>query len=308
MIINTGQRTDIPAFYSDWFYRRIQEGFVYVRNPYYPSRITKYIFNPQVVDCICFCTKNPQPMLSRIDLLKEYRQFWYVTITPYDREIEPYVPLVKDVIQSFQELSLKVGKSKVGWRYDPIFINQKYTVEYHIKAFHYIAKHLSKFTNRCVISFIDLYQKTKKNFPHVQEVPMHIQHQIVREFAKIAQHYHIKLYACLESTEFEQYGVICTGCMSKEVIEEALDIELLLKPSSVRDGCQCLLGNDIGAYNTCLHGCLYCYANIDKKEVVKQSQLHNPYSPLLIGEVNENDEVYEAKQSSSINLQMSFHL
>ena len=84
MIINTGQRTDIPAFYSEWFYRRIQEGYVYVRNPYNPTRIRKYVLNPQVVDCICFCTKNPQPMLSRIDLLNEYRQFWYITITPYD--------------------------------------------------------------------------------------------------------------------------------------------------------------------------------------------------------------------------------
>ncbi len=308
MIINTGQRTDIPAFYSEWFYRRIQEGYVYVRNPYNPTRIRKYVLNPQVVDCICFCTKNPQPMLSKIDLLNEYRQFWYITITPYDREIEPYVPLVKNVIQSFQELSLKIGKNKVNWRYDPIFINEKYTVEYHIKAFQYIAKHLSQFTNRCVISFIDLYTKTKENFPQVQEVPIHIQHQIVQEFSKIANFYHIQLYACLESKSFEQYGVICSGCMTKEVIEQALEIDLTIKPSKIREGCVCLLGNDIGAYNTCLHGCLYCYANMNRNEVLRQSQHHNPYSPLLVGEVTENDDIYQVAQSSSINMQLSLKL
>lgn len=308
MIINTGQRTDIPAYYSDWFYRRIQEGYVYVRNPYYPKRVTKYILNPQIVDCLCFCTKNPQPMLSRLDEIKDYRQFWFVTITPYDPDIEPHVPLVKDVIKTFQELSLKVGKKAVGWRYDPILINEKYTVEYHLKAFEYIAQRLSRYTHRCVISFIDLYEKTKKNFPAVEEVPIDEQHSLVKELVKIAKRYDIEIYTCLESPSFAQYGVHCQGCMSKEVIEEALDIELMIKPSHVREGCDCLIGNDIGAYNTCLHECLYCYANIDKKEVIKQYQMHDPTSPLLIGYLKEDDELYEAKQTSSVNRQLSLKL
>lgn len=308
MIINTGQRTDIPAYYSEWFYRRIHEGYVYVRNPYYPQRVTKYRLDPSVVDCLCFCTKNPQPMLARLDEIKDYRQFWFVTITPYDYEIEPHVPLVKDVIQSFQNLSMKVGSKAIGWRYDPIFINQKYTVEYHLQAFEYIAKRLSGYTHRCVISFIDLYEKTKKNFPTVQEVPMDIQHDIVKRFIKIAKRYQIDIYACLESSSFEQYGVNCQGCMSKEVIEEALNIDLILKPTQIRKGCLCLIGNDIGAYNTCLHGCLYCYANVNKKEVIKQYQCHDPYSPLLIGHLQENDELYEAKQTSFLNKQLSLSL
>ena len=308
MIINTGQRTDIPAYYSEWFYQRIREGYVYVRNPYYPQRVTKYILNPNVVDCLCFCTKNPQPMLSRLDEIKDYRQFWFVTITPYDPEVEPNVPLVKNVIQSFQTLSLKVGKKAVAWRYDPIFINQKYTVEYHIRAFRFMAKRLSQYTHRCVISFIDLYEKTKRNLPNVQEVPIDVQHYLVKEFVKIAKQYHIELYACLESPSFAQYGVNCRGCMTKEVIEEALDIDLILKSSQIREGCQCLIGNDIGAYNTCLHGCLYCYANIDKKEVIKQYQNHDPRSPLLIGHLHADDELYVAKQTSSLNRQLSLEL
>lgn len=107
MILNTGNRTDIPAFFSDWFFNRIQEGFVCVRNPYFPHQVTKYILDPQAIDIICFCTKNPKPMLSRLDLIKDYKQFWFVTITPYNQTIEPYVPNKNEIIRSFIELSKK---------------------------------------------------------------------------------------------------------------------------------------------------------------------------------------------------------
>lgn len=308
MIINTGQRTDIPAFYSDWFYNRIKDGFVYVRNPYYPSRVTKYLLNPSVVDCICFCTKNPQPMLKRIDEINSYRQFWFVTITPYGRDIEPHVPSFKKVIDSFKQLSLKIGKRCIGWRYDPIFINEKYTIEYHLKAFEFMAKELSGYTNQCVISFIDLYEKTKINFPYVKEVPMSKQHYIVKRFADIANKYNIKLYTCLENKAFEQYGVDCSGCMSIKVLENALNITLTTKKGTAREGCDCILGNDIGAYNSCLHGCLYCYANINKKKVYELYQQHDYTSPMLIGNLNKDDILITAKQQSEISYQLSFDI
>lgn len=308
MIINTGQRTDIPAFYSEWFFKRIQEGYVYVRNPYYPKRITKFILDPTVVDCLCFCTKDPRPMFKRLDEINKYRQFWFVTITPYLKDIELHVPHIKDTLQSFKQLSLKVGKKAVGWRYDPIFINEKYNVEYHLKAFHYMAKELSGYTDRCVISFIDLYEKTKINFPNVQEVPIEIQHYLVKGFVKIAKKYGMKLYCCDESQEFTRYGAICSGCMSLEVIEEAIGVKLNIKSTHIREGCQCLLGNDIGAYNTCLHGCLYCYANVNQKKVLENSRKHDPLSPLLIGHVEKDDMIINAQQKSSIDSQLSFDI
>ena len=165
MILNTGNRTDIPAFFSDWFFNRIQEGFVCVRNPYFPHQVTKYILDPQVIDIICFCTKNPKPMLSRLDLIKDYKQFWFVTITPYNQTIEPYVPNKNEIIRSFIELSKKIGSRCIGWRYDPIFLNDYYTVEYHLRIFEKMCQKLTGYTHQCVISFIDLYQKTKKNTP-----------------------------------------------------------------------------------------------------------------------------------------------
>ena len=135
MIFNISGRTDIVAFYSDWLFQRIKEGYVYVRNPYYPTQITKYLINEDVVDCFIFCTKNPRPILSRLDKLKPYPSFFYVTITPYGRDIEPYVPDYQKVISDIQKLSSQLGKQAVSIRYDPIFINQEYTIEKHLYYF-----------------------------------------------------------------------------------------------------------------------------------------------------------------------------
>lgn len=134
MIIQTGMRTDIPAFYSQWFLNRIKEGFVLVRNPYHPSQVMRYRLSPDVVDLIAFCTKNPTLMLPHLDALDAYGQYWFVTITPYGKEIEPYVPEKQKVVEAFQKLSERIGAECVGWRYDPIFIDETYSILYHLET------------------------------------------------------------------------------------------------------------------------------------------------------------------------------
>ena len=306
MIINTGSRTDIPAYFSEWFYNRIREGYVLARNPYYPQQVTRLSLSPQVVDCICFCTKNPGPMLDRLDELDAYGQFWFVTITPYGKDIEPGVPDKTKVIRSFQRLSGKVGKHAVGWRYDPIFLTEKYTLEYHLQAFEQMSKMLCGYTEQCVISFIDLYEKTKKNFPGVRAVSKEDQERITVELVKIAQRYGMKIYTCLENDFLAKFGVDTSGCMTQKVIERAIGQNLAVPKSLsvARGGCKCLLGNDIGMYNTCGHGCRYCYANFDMDTVRKNMALHDPTSPLLIGHLRQEDVVKEAKQQTYIDGQM----
>ena len=147
MILHTGLRTDIPAFYPKWLANRLKAGFVLVRNPFNPGQITKYRISPEVVDIISFCTKNPKPFFPYMELLKDYGKYWYVTITPYGKEIEPMVPEKKAVLESFQRLSGMVGKNCVGWRYDPIFISEKYTVERHIEDFRHMAETLAGYTS-----------------------------------------------------------------------------------------------------------------------------------------------------------------
>lgn len=310
MIINTGSRTDIPAYYSDWFYKRIEEGFVMVRNPYYPKLVTKYTLNPTCVDFLSFCTKNPKPMLQRLHELDAYHQFWYVTITPYDNAIEPNVPPYKEVVESVKELAKIVGKQSVGWRYDPIFLSEVYTIEKHAEVFREIMEALEGSISQCVISFIDLYHKTKKNFPEVKEVTHVEQAILAKAMSEIAQEHGIVIRPCLEGAYLEEFGMNMKGCLTADLFEEVLGEELNI-PKNIqpaREGCKCLLGNDIGVYNTCLHFCKYCYANYDKELVLKNHALHDVNSPLLIGHLEEDDVIKEAKQSSWRNSQLALRL
>ena len=169
MLINTGSRTDIPAFFSKWFLNRIEEGSVCTKNPYNDD-IYRYSLDSKIIDCLCFCTKNPKPLLDNIEQLDKYSQFWFVTITPYGRDIEVNVPSFKKVIKSFKELSSYLGEGKVSWRYDPIFISDKYDLDFHVEMFARMASELEGYTKDCTISFIDLYQKVLRNFPEVCEV------------------------------------------------------------------------------------------------------------------------------------------
>ena len=309
MILHTGLRTDIPAFYSEWFVNRLKEGFVMVRNPYNPAQITKYRISPDVVDLISFCTKNPAPFLPYMDLLKDYGQYWYVTITPYGREIEPKVPDKETVMDSFKKLSEKVGVNAIGWRYDPIFISEKYTVQRHIEDFERMAWNLSGYTHTCVISFIDLYQKVLRNFPEVREVKREDRFALAKEFVRIGKKYDIHIKACAEGNELADLGVDCGGCMTVDVYEKAIDCSLKVpKQKGARSECGCLLGCDIGAYNTCGHLCRYCYANYDAKTVLENMRKHNPTSPLLLGELTKEDIVHEAKQESWKDMQMRLML
>lgn len=306
MILNTGNRTDIPAYYSEWFYNRIREGYVLTRNPYNPNQVMQYRLNPDVVDCISFCTKNPEPMLGRIGEIEDFKQMWHVTITPYGKDIEPGVPDKDIVMESFKRLSGIVGLNGISWRYDPIFITDTYSLDFHIQTFEQMAKDLSGYTDNCVISFIDLYAKTKRNFQGVREVSEKDRITLAKEFVKIGQRYGMEIRSCCEGTALAQYGVNVSGCMTKPIIERAIDtsLDMMKNQQPAREECACLLGNDIGMYNTCGHGCLYCYANYDRKTVEQNMKLHNPESPLLIGNVTADDEIREAKQMSFCSGQM----
>ena len=186
MIINTGQRTDIPAFYAEWFANRLREGFVCVRNPYNPNQVSRYRLDPAHVDVIGFCTKNPAPMFPYMDLLRDYGQYWFVTITPYGRDIEPNVPDKHRLLDDFRKLSEIVGIHSVGWRYDPIFVSERYTAEYHLHAFEQIAAALDGYTETVVISFIDLYPKVRRNFPEAREVPKELRIELGKKFIESA--------------------------------------------------------------------------------------------------------------------------
>jgi hypothetical protein len=207
-------------------------------------------------------------------------------------------------MKSFKELSDALGIEKVSWRYDPIFITEKYGLDFHFDRFEEMACELSGFTGDCTISFIDLYAKVLKNFPKVREVTTDEQLAIGENFSKIAQKYDIQMKTCVEGTLLDRFGFDSSGCMTKQVIERAIGKNLRIPKGKYRiRECDCIFGRDIGAYNTCLHGCRYCYANYSSKIVKRNFKLHNPDSPLLIGNVNDDDVVKEIKEPSYIDAQ-----
>ena len=304
MIINTGQRTDIPAFYAEWFANRLREGFVCVRNPYNPSQVSRYRLDPTVVDVIGFCTKDPTPMFPYMDLLKNYGQYWFVTITPYGRDMEPNVPDKHRLLEDFKRLSEQVGVNAIGWRYDPILLSERYTTAYHLRAFETMASALEGYTQTAVISFIDLYPKVRRNFPEAREVRAEERIRLGKALIEIASAHGMIVKPCAEGDELAPYGADCGGCMRLGDYEKAIGKKLSApKRKGTRAGCACYLSCDIGAYNTCKHLCKYCYANAEPTRVLTQSRLHDPRSPFLIGNYRDGDVIHDVPQRSWIDPQ-----
>ncbi len=299
MILFASGRTDIPAFYSKWFINRIHAGFVDVRNPYHRQQVSRYRLDPQSVDCLVFCTKNPEPMIQYLNELDSFGKYFFVTITPYGKEIEPNVPEKSAVINSFINLSEKTGKEKVCWRYDPIFIDSTYTAAFHIRSFRAMCQKLAGYTERCIISFVDLYEKTKKNFPELKEVSEEDQKFIAGAFSSIAREFGITVESCAEKLDLSSAGIKPGACISIETIERATG--LIIKEGKIqklRQYCNCLPSRDIAHYNCCPHLCKYCYANYDSRIVAKNFKLHNPDSSFLIGGPETDDIITEVKQES----------
>ncbi|MBO7374029.1 MAG: DUF1848 family protein [Oscillospiraceae bacterium] len=188
----------------------------------------------------------------------------------------------------------------MGWRYDPILINDRYPLERHIEDFERMAKTLSGCTESCVISFIDLYRKVRRNFPEVREVKKEERIALGKAFAEIGRTYGMTIRACAEGDELAPYGVNCEGCMTAAIFETALHGKLNVpKRKNQRGGqCACVLGTDIGAYDTCGHLCRYCYANTNADQVRRNLRAHDPASPFLLGGHMPGDRIHEAKQES----------
>jgi len=311
VILSVSRRTDIPAFYSEWFFKRIEDGYVMVRNPMNRHQVSKISLKRDVVDCFVFWTKNPKEMLNRLYLLDKMRYNYYFqfTLNPYGADIEVNVPQKREIINTFIRLSEKIGKNKVIWRYDPILLTDKITVDYHIKYFDYLASKLKDYTEKCMISFIDLYKKCQRNLKTIEPLDFNddIKRLLSENIFRIAQSYGLKLETCAEDVDLSSIGIPHGKCIDDNLISQICGGEIEYgKDKTQRDVCGCIASIDIGEYNTCSHNCLYCYANYDHETVKKNVLAHNPKSPLLIGEERNTDKIYERKMKNCLKLQNEF--
>ena len=310
MILSVSRRTDIPNYYSEWFINRIKEGFLYVRNPMNVHQISKINLSPDVVDCIVFWTKNPKKMINQLDYLKEYIYYFQFTLTGYGKDIEPNIPNKrKEIITVFKELSQKIGKEKVIWRYDPILVNKKYTVEYHLRAFEEIANSLSDYTEKVVISFVDLYAKIQRNTMglEIEKLTHDDMLSLVKSMVEIASKNKLIVETCAEEINFQDIGISHGSCIDKKLIERLLGCKIVgEKDKNQRGECRCLESVEVGTYNTCLNGCIYCYANFSDEKAIENEKYYDVNSPLLGGNICANDKITDRKVKTLKDSQMSF--
>jgi hypothetical protein len=296
MIISASRRTDIPAFYTPWFMNRIKAGFLLTRNPFNARQIKRVSLLPEEVEVIVFWTRNAEkliPYLPELDS-KGFKYYFQYTITGYPRILEKSVPNQYQAIDTVCQLSEMIGPRRVIWRYDPILVSNLVDINEHKWLFGEIATALKGKIHRVVISFADFYKNTERNLNKVQGLQYRdliSDNEALLDLAKylvhIAQTNQMEIQSCAEAIEQAEIGIEHGKCIDDKLLKEVFGLSLDLKKDKYqRKECGCIKSVDIGQYNTCLHGCRYCYATSNATGVVKNRQLHDPDSPFLVGGID----------------------
>lgn len=303
MILSVSRRTDIPAFYSDWFFNRLDDGYVLVRNPMNIHQVSRILLLPDVVDCIVFWSKNPQPMLSRLSEIEKYHYYFQFTLNAYGLDLEEKMPPLSERIATFKTLAERIGPDRVIWRYDPIIVTDIYSVQYHIEQFEQLARELHSYTKRCTISFVDVYRKLQSNFRRleIRENSNEEMLSIATSLSRICKEQGITLETCAEKMDLSFLGIEHAHCIDEKLISSIIGEKIdVSKDKNQRAECGCVSSIDIGQYNTCPNGCAYCYANYNTSLTERNYRDHDPKSPLLIGSIEKGDKITERKMASQI--------
>lgn len=309
MIISASRRTDIPSFYSEWFFNRIKEKYVLVPNPYHPNQISRVSLDPAVLDCIVFWTKNPAPMLDKLERLKDYKYYFQFTINPYGTELENKLPPLPKRIDTFKRLADKIGREKVVWRYDPILTNEHYTVAFHQDKFAEMASALKDHTEKCMLGFIDHYPHVRTSLREFNIEPLlraDIE-QMAESFKQTADGLGMELDTCTVRVDLSHLGIQSGLCVDDKLIERIVGYPIASrKDKNQRDICRCAESIDIGTYESCLNGCIYCYAIKGSYNTAKFNRSrHDKNSPMLIGNVSEETIIKERDMKSLRTDQLS---
>ena len=288
MVLMVSGRTDIVAFYTPWFMNRYKEGYLMVRNPFNPKLVSQINFED--VDLIMFCTKNPLPIIKYLKDIKKPIIF-HITLTSYKNDIEPNVIDKNKIIEGIKIISNIIGKENTIVRYDPILINNKYTIDYHIKGFDRLCNILDGYIEKIIVSFIDDYKNVRKNINilNYKKLTEEDYKKIGLSFSKSAKKHNMTVQTCAEKSNLEEYGFIPGECLSHELAYIMTGKKFKTQKTRKNAPCNCVEMADIGVYNTCNHRCKYCYANFDENQINKHIKNHNSLSPLLIGNIEKDD-------------------
>ncbi|MDO5862469.1 MAG: DUF1848 domain-containing protein [Thermoplasmata archaeon] len=297
MIICASRRTDIPAFHSRWMMARLRAGYCLVRNPVSRSTLHRVDLTRRNVDCIEFVTKDPRPMIPYLREIGAmgHVSLFQVTLTPYGRDLEPGVPFKADISDACEEIAGRIGKDRIAWRYDPVLFTHSIGSDYHARKFDMLCREASRWTDRCVFSFVDIYGKLVGAVANgVFRAPTTAEmEEFCRMAARTAGEYGITLSTCCETMDTTRFGIEPRGCFDAAAMR-ALDIPYEAQDVPLRAGCRCVKSIDIGEYDTCAHGCVYCYANRSDPSV-RRSRLYCEDSELLWGAVMPRDRIVDLR-------------
>lgn len=295
MIISASRRTDIPAFYSDWFFQRLAAGYVLVRNPMNARQIGRVVLSPDTVDGFVFWTKNPAPMLSRLEELESYPYYFQFTLNDYAPCIEPSVPDAQRVLlPAFRELAKRAGPERIVWRYNPVLFTEEMDAEYHARHFRALSEQLNGCTKICDLSFLTMYAKTERNTRHLglRQPEAAEKEELVLAMADAAKSCGIRLRICGEPDLLQLPGIEQARCIDADILSSVSGREIRApKDRNQRQICGCAASIDIGAYDTCAHRCAYCYANARPERAVRNAAAHDPAAEMLIGRPGPEDRI-----------------
>jgi len=282
MIISASRRTDIPALYPQWFLNRIRAGYFISVNPWNKKQVRRIDIDAKKVDCIVFWTKDPHNMLSGLDELDKYgyRYYFQFTLNAYGRDIEPGLRPKPLIIKTFRELAVRIGKDRLVWRYDPIILNEATDIKWHDENFTMLCDRIAGLADTCIISFYDPYPRIKSTLLRKSSNEQML--KLCSMISKTADRYGISLKACCEELDLSCFGIERSACIDIGRIEKLCRYPVKeIKDPNQRKGCGCAKSIDIGSYGTCIHGCIYCYANFDHKAAMKRFSSHDPSSGSL---------------------------
>jgi DNA repair photolyase len=297
VIISASRRTDIPAFYSEWFMQRIKDGFFFRVNPFNSKMVKKFSLSIKDVDVIVFWTKNPKPLIKHLDDLnsKGYNYYFQFTLNDYPKIFEPNVPAIEDRIEIFQELSQKIGPRKVIWRYDPIILSSITPITYHLEKLEYISQKISGSTERIIISFLDFYGKVKNRIKKlgkdekiefmdlIEDDHRNDLYDLVKSIKSISIKAKLRTFTCAEIIDLDDIGIEHGSCIDIGLIRDLFNIHKLFhKDKSQRKECLCGESVDMGMYDTCRFQCNYCYANSNPKKIMNNLAKYNVNNPSLV--------------------------
>jgi len=292
MIISASRRTDVPAFYSNWFMKRIEAGHCDVPNPFNPTQVTEVSLKPEDVDVIVFWTRNASPLMPHIEELdrKGHRYTFLYTMMDNPRPMDPRCPSMKEALGTFKALSDRIGPERVTWRYDPIVFSNATNPEFHKKTYETIAKQLQGYTNRSIISLVTVYRKARQRLTALRQAGIDLMEcegeafvDLMMFMASTARENNMTLLSCAQEGDLAPYGILPGKCIDDGLIREVFGLEVCpTKDPSQRKACGCVVSKDIGMYDSCLYGCVYCYATNSFEKAKENYRNHDPKAESII--------------------------